>query len=92
MRKKGVAWMLAVVLLLGSLGGCSGEGDSSAPDTSQGGTSGTEVSSGSAGEDLPENLAVLNTESDYPVVNTPITLTLMGARKGSQGEWEDLKF
>ena len=92
MRKKGIAWMLMVILLLGTLAGCSGGEDASTPDASQGGTSGTEASGGSADEDLPENLAVLNTESDYPVVNTPITLTLMGSRSGSQGEWEDLKF
>ncbi|MBQ4227133.1 MAG: hypothetical protein II697_02935, partial [Clostridia bacterium] len=36
--------------------------------------------------------SVLNTESAYPVVNTPITLTLVGPRDASQGDWKDLKF
>lgn len=91
MLRKSVTWMLVVLLLLGTLAGCSGGGNESSAQ-STGGSSGTEKPEDSAGEDLPENLAVLNTESDYPVVNTPITLTLMGSRSGSQGEWEDLKF
>ncbi|MBR5379982.1 MAG: extracellular solute-binding protein [Clostridia bacterium] len=36
--------------------------------------------------------AVLNTESAYPVVNAPLTLTLVGPRDASQSDWKDLKF
>lgn len=95
MLKKGLAWLCAAVLLIGSLAGCSGGNNSSKTDSSKADASKADASQAgdvSQGETLPENLAVLNTEADFPVVTSPITLTLMGARKGSQGEWKDLKF
>lgn len=91
MLKKGLAWLFAAVLLIGSLAGCSGGNNSSKTDSSKADASKADASQAgdvSQGETLPENLAVLNTEADFPVVTSPITLTLMGARKGSQGEWE----
>ena len=36
--------------------------------------------------------SILNTEAAYPVVAEPLTLTLVGPRDASQGEWKDLKF
>ena len=36
--------------------------------------------------------SILNTEAAYPVVTEPLTLTLVGPRDASQGEWKDLKF
>ncbi|MBQ9408132.1 MAG: extracellular solute-binding protein [Clostridia bacterium] len=36
--------------------------------------------------------SVLNTDAVYPVVTEPLTLTLIGPRDASQGEWKDLKF
>ena len=36
--------------------------------------------------------SILNTESVYPVVTEPLTLTMVGPRDASQGEWSELKF
>ena len=36
--------------------------------------------------------SILNTEAAYPVVTEPLTLTLVGPKDASQGEWKDLKF
>ncbi|MCR4621850.1 MAG: extracellular solute-binding protein [Clostridiales bacterium] len=36
--------------------------------------------------------SLLNTDAAYPVVTEPLTLTLVGPRDASQGEWKDLKF
>ena len=90
MWKKVTALLLAVLMLAG----CTGGGGNSSADSSKADSSPSAANSQGSKEEesLPENLAVLNEDAAYPVVNTPITLTLMGARKGSQGEWKDLKF
>jgi ABC-type glycerol-3-phosphate transport system substrate-binding protein len=38
-----------------------------------------------------KSASVLNTGSVYPVVKSNLTLTMLGRRSASQGEWTDLK-
>lgn len=74
MLKKGLAWLFAAVLLIGSLAGCSGGNNSSKTDSSKADASKADASQAgdvSQGETLPENLAVLNTEADFPGRDLP---------------------
>jgi putative aldouronate transport system substrate-binding protein len=87
--KKILAAILCLGMLLTVLAGCTG---ATTTTTARPTTTGTGATTAAPTTTVPDKLANINLDSQFPVVHDEITLKLMGARAASQGEWEDLKF
>lgn len=87
--RKAIAIMTCLILLIAAITSCNGK---STTTETQGSTTGATTSTATTATTGKDKLANINLESQFPVVYEPITLTLMGARAPTQGEWEDLKF
>ncbi|MCU6707865.1 extracellular solute-binding protein [Paenibacillus sp. J5C_2022] len=79
--KKYLCWTLVFVLLLTLSAGCSNENIANNKGTSN------ESATNNQDAGLPDNFHA----EGFPVVDTPITLKLMGAKYPIQGAWQDLQ-
>ncbi len=80
MKKQRIgAWLLAVLMLLGSAAGCTGGQDSKA-DSSKGESSAAESSK--AEESSAEADSIFNAPGELPIVKEPVTLSIFAPSNG----------
>ncbi len=88
-KKRVLALLLAAALLIASFAACGNNAPtSSAPESSQ-----AEAQPSSAAESSEAGEAAGNVNLEgYPIVNEPLTVSMMGVRVGIHGDWDKMEF
>lgn len=93
--KKLAALLLAMLMLVSVFAACNSGGSESSSKPESSASSNEESSQAeSSGEESSEgetSTGNVNLEG-YPIVNEPITLSMMGARAGIHGDWDKMEF
>ncbi len=85
-RRKILSIFLAAMMTAGILSSCGGNDGSSSQESST-----DEQTSSADGEASTEAVEGVNLEG-FPIVDEPMTVTMMGNKAAIHGEWEDLIF
>ena len=86
-KKKIFSLLLAAIMTMGVVSSCGGNDGSS----SEGSSTDTQSSSAEGSEAAAETVEGVNLEG-YPIVNDPMTVTMMGNKAAIHGEWDTLEF
>ena len=89
MMKRITTLLLAGLLAMSTLASCGGDDGSSTAEESK--TSSTETS-GTESETETATVDGINLEGYDPIVEDPITVTMMGQKAAIHGEWKDMEF
>ncbi len=91
MKKRVLALVLAVAMLTSILAGCGNSSNSSSSPASTPETSSSTPASEPASTPAEPASGNVNLEG-YPIVNEPITVSMMGMRAGIHGDWDKMEF
>ncbi len=94
-KKRFLALVVVIALLAATLAGCGGNNTSSTvtstPATSSKGTESSAASTASEPASSAASTGNVNLEG-FPIVNEPITVSMMGNKAGIHGDWDKMEF